>query len=76
MSVSEWTEGLKKKEASLIYVNPSVTACAVPAPSKREPFGRYLNSCVKPPSFREVDVSKASRRKELERAANSRLYNA
>ena len=33
MSVSEWTEGLKKKEASLIYVNPSVTACAVPAPS-------------------------------------------
>ena len=24
MSVSEWTEGLKKKEASLIYVNPSV----------------------------------------------------
>ena len=24
MSVSEWTEGLKKKEASLIYVTPSV----------------------------------------------------
>ena len=24
MSVSEWTEELKKKEASLIYVNPSV----------------------------------------------------
>ena len=24
MRVSEWTEGLKKKEASLIYVNPSV----------------------------------------------------
>ena len=24
MSVSEWTEGLKKKDVSLIYVNPSV----------------------------------------------------
>ena len=25
MSASEWTEGLKKKDASLVYVNPSVT---------------------------------------------------
>ena len=32
MSVSELTEGLKKKVASLGIVNPSVTACAVPAP--------------------------------------------
>ena len=29
---SEQTEGLKKKVASLGIVNPSVTACAVPAP--------------------------------------------
>ena len=27
----------------------------LPAPSKREPFGRYTNSYVKPPSPREVD---------------------
>ena len=28
-----------------------------PAPSKREPFGQYLNSYVKPPSPREVSMS-------------------
>ena len=41
MSVSEWTEGLKKKEASLIYVNPSVNPPygVLPAPRKGEPFG-------------------------------------
>ena len=52
MSVSEWTEGLKKKEASLIYVNPSVTACAVLAPRKGAPFGvpyKLLYSLGGPP---------------------------
>ena len=39
MSVSEWTEGLKKKEASLIYVNPSV-GFADSSPCG-EPFGCY-----------------------------------
>ena len=34
MSVSEWTEGLKKKEASLIYVNPSVSPTARQLPVK------------------------------------------
>ena len=34
MSVSEWTEGLKKKEASLIYVTPSV-GFADSSPRKR-----------------------------------------
>ena len=37
MSVSEWTEGLKKKEASLIYVNPSVGFAD--SSQCREPFG-------------------------------------
>ena len=45
MSVSEWTEGLKKKEASLIYVNPSVGfADSSPA---GEPFGNVANSTQK-----------------------------
>ena len=44
MSVSEWTEGLKKKEASLIYVHPSVTACAVPAPSAGSLLAFLTNS--------------------------------
>ena len=41
MSDSEWTEGLKKKVFSLVIVNPSDTACAVPAPRKGEPFGTH-----------------------------------
>ena len=42
--------------AALIYVNPSVSLRS-PAPRKGEPFGRYLNSYVKPPSLREVAMS-------------------
>ena len=41
MSVSEWTEGLKKKVVSLGIINPSVNPPygVLPAPRKGEPFG-------------------------------------
>ena len=58
MSVSEWTEGLKKKEASLIYVNPSVTACAVPAPSAGSLLGATIIQKLSP---RAGKVSRHSR---------------
>ena len=64
MSVSELTEGLKKKVASLGIANPSVSLCST-APRKGEPFGVcFTSSHIKPPSLRDVDASEASRRRE------------
>ena len=51
MSVSEWTEGLKKKEASLIYVTPSV-GFADSSPASGGAFGvpyKLLYSLSGPP---------------------------
>ena len=45
MSVSEWTEGLKKKEASLIYVNPSV-GFADSSPASGGAFWRSLQTLI------------------------------
>ena len=45
MSVSEWTEGLKKKEASLIYVNPSV-GFADSSPINGGAFWRSLQTLI------------------------------
>ncbi len=48
-------------------LTPSVTACAVPAPSVREPFGRCPNSYVKPPC-RGRWILRSKRRMELKLA--------
>ena len=45
MSVSEWTEGLKKKEATLGYVNPSVGS------ADSSPAGEPLGTTIKPAPF-------------------------
>ena len=45
-------------ETALVFVNPSVTAYAVPAPRSGRLLVQYLNSYVKPPSPREVDFAK------------------
>ena len=42
---------------SLFYCNPSVTACAVPAPRRGEPFWCGTSSNIKPALKEEVDMS-------------------
>ena len=53
MSVSEWTEGLKKKEATLGYVNPSVGS------ADSSPAGEPLCTTIKPAPLRRGLSGKA-----------------
>ena len=56
MSVSEWTEGLKSGSLLFVYLNPSVTAYAVPAPrpgSLSDSLRKFAYSEFPAPSKRE-----------------------
>ena len=50
-------KGYKETPFSFVYLNPSVTACAVPAPRPGSLLERFISSHIKPALKGEVDMS-------------------
>ena len=50
-------KGYKEAYLLFVYLNPSVTACAVPAPRPGSLLERFISSHIKPALKGEVDMS-------------------